>query len=421
MKTIGRICLLFFLLSCCGKCWAEPSYQGKTLSAWLDDYGAGPGDYKPSPQADEALRQIGPEAVPYLLQLLHSTNSADTNSPAPVPASWNHWKAYLAFQALGPLGKAAIPDLVKLAHDPSDQSNPSGTGMAPGVRFWKDTKMVAKFADASATYLAPGQLPFRGTVSLIRAILVDGEIAAWSLAAIGADSVSPLMELLADPNPRLRCRAAVALGLIGRAAEPAVPALIKMLDDPDINTRWEATDALGCIGKRPDIVVPALIGALADPNIGMKFDAMESLGDFREQATNAIPALLAFFPERDMRLGQTAASALIKISRDTTEKEVLPFLLHRIKDSSYVYARSEAVGTLGQMKDEPDLAIPPLIEALGDTNTMNAAIQRLGEFGPAAKAAVPKLVPLTTNQDSRVRDQAVTALGKIDSAWQSGH
>jgi HEAT repeat protein len=253
------------------------------------------------------------------------------------------------------------------------------------------------------------------------AFLVDGEIAAWSLAAIGAESVPPLMEMLTNSNPRLRCRAAVALGLMGEAAEPAVPALVKMLNDPDINTRWEATDALGCVGKLPDLVVPALIEALADPNAGMKFCAMESLGDFGQRATNAIPALLALFPEGDVRLGNYAASALIKISRDTTEKKVLPFLLHRINDSPNAYTCSLAMEILAQMKDEPDLAIPPLLEALGDTNEIirNTAIHCLGDFGSEARAAIPKLISLTTDRNNEVRKLTTNALEKIDPSWQT--
>jgi hypothetical protein len=96
-----------------------PSYGGKTLGAWLDEFGAGPGGYKPNPRADDALRHIGVNAVPYLLELLYATNYTGKDKPfmaVTPPASWEHWKAFLGFQALGPLGKAAIPELVKLAH-----------------------------------------------------------------------------------------------------------------------------------------------------------------------------------------------------------------------------------------------------------------------------------------------------------------
>src|SRR6185436_3120843 len=64
----------------------EPWYRGKPLTMWLEEYGEGPRDYKPSTNADEAIRQIGPRAVPVLLGLLHSTNSGGrilhTNNPS---------------------------------------------------------------------------------------------------------------------------------------------------------------------------------------------------------------------------------------------------------------------------------------------------------------------------------------------------
>jgi HEAT repeat protein len=441
----------------------EPWYRRKSLSGWLAQYGAGPGDYKPSPEIDAALQHIGPRAVPFLLSLLqvkdpsagmHASGIyplASTNLPpavwspsvasraattnisfkarfatwveaytpirfhhAPPPASWDHWKAYLGFQALGPEGGAAIPELLKLAKNASDNSNPSGTGMAPNIGFWKDKASVAMFAAQSATYLSNGQPPFNGSVRR-NVILVDGEIAAWSLAAIGADSVPALTDMLADPVPRLRCRAAVALGLIGPGAERAVPALVKMLDDPDMSTRWEATDALGCISRRSELVVPALIQALSDPNVGMKFTAMKSLGEFGEQASNAIPALLAQFPEGDMRIGQYAASALIKISRETTEKKVLPFLLNRIKSSPYPYIRAITLETLGEATYEPQVVVPAAMEAIDDTNVSLRVygIIVLSEFGPAASAAVPKLTALIHDPDTNTRAQAVAALRKI--------
>jgi hypothetical protein len=399
---------------------SEPSYGGKTISAWLDEYGAGPGGYKPSPQADDALRHIGPNVAPYLLLLLRATNSHAKEQPmnaAPPPASWDHWKAYLGFQAIGPLGKAALPELVKLAHDPSGGSDPSNTGEAPGVEFWKDTASVAEFANTSATYPWSGPHAFGGTVALTREILVDGEIGAWSLAAIGAEGVPPLMELLTNPSPRLRCRAAVALGLTGGAAEPAVPALIKRMDDPDINTRWEAADALGCIGRRADLAVPVLIKTLEDPSSAMRNIAVKSLGDFGEGATNAIPGLLAFFPSDDGRINEAVALALSKISPDTTAKHIIPGLLRKLQDSN-PYFQSEAVATLGQMKLVPDLAIPALIGLADHTNAniRYSAGFWLGSFGPAAKAAVPTLRRLTNDPDNKVSAQAARSLRLIDAS-----
>jgi hypothetical protein len=188
---------------------SEPSYGGKTINAWLDEYGAGPGGYKPSPQADEALRHIGANVAPYLLLLLQSTNppaKAQAMNATPPPASWDHWKAFLGFQTLGPLGKAALPELVKLAH------KPDGTGRYSNLQGMKNMTLVAALAHNSSTYVAAddNRWNWGGLQRNTEPFLVDGDIAAWSLAAIGADSVPALTELLADSNSNLRVRAVLA-------------------------------------------------------------------------------------------------------------------------------------------------------------------------------------------------------------------
>jgi hypothetical protein len=135
------------------------------------------------------------------------------------PASWQHWKVHVAFQALGPLGKPAIPELVKLAH-----LDATGSSILPNSRGLRDLADIAKVSNIS---------------------FVPGEIAAWSLAAMGADGVPPLMELLDDPRPRLKLRAAIALGCIGEAAEPAVPGLVRELKNPAFEVRQRVADQRG--------------------------------------------------------------------------------------------------------------------------------------------------------------------------------
>jgi hypothetical protein len=284
-----------------------------------------------------------------------------------VPASWNHWKAYLAFQALGSAGSSAIPDLVRLARNPDTNSSPSNTREAPPISFWKDKKNILIFAAQSSTYLSHGYPVFPVSIFITgggfvpQPFLSDGEIAAWSLGAIGADSVPPLMEMLTNSNPQIRCRAAMALGMMGKPAEPAVPALAELLHDPDRNTRREAADALGCIGQQPDFVIPALIKVSFDDK-DVESAAIASLGALGERATNAIPALLALFSAEYNSLDQTRgqyrieniALALNKISPEVTRKEVIPLLKTRIQGALSPWTKNMTLGTLGQMTNQPD-------------------------------------------------------------------
>ena len=414
----------------------EPWYDWKPLSAWLAEYGAGPDGYQASPNADEALRHIGPKVIPYLLQLLQETKSPSSfklvrrNPPATplgarsgwlparpratneivqtrltklmekytrfelhritTPASWQHWKAHVAFQALGPLGKPAIPELVKLAH-----LDATGSSILPNSRGLRDLADIAEVSNVS---------------------FVPGEIAAWSLAAMGADGVPPLMELLDDPRPRLKLRAAIALGCIGEAAEPAVPALVRELKNPAFEVRQRVADALGEIGKKPDLAIPALIAVLNDPGYGVGSIAATALGRFGERATNAIPALLGGMDTGPYLVKPAAALALSKISREVTRKEVIPILIRDLRAPT-PGSHNTALITLNQIRDQPDLVVPAIIEALDDAEKMvrHNAVNMLGRMGPLATNAVPKLVSLTSDSDPEVRRDAATALQNIQS------
>jgi len=260
--------------------------------------------------------------------------------------------------------------------------------------------------------------------------LSEGEIAAWSLAAIGADSVPPLMEMLTNSNPQIRCRAAMALGMMGKQAEPAVPALVGMLHDPDRNTRREAADALGWISRQLDIVIPALIQAFGDRDV--ESAAIISLGALGERATNAIPALLALFQAEYNSLDQTRgqyrigniALALNNISPETTGKEVIPFLISRIRNPNSPWNQSMTLSTVGQMTNQPDLLVPVMLEALNknpDNYIRSSTIYDLGNFGPAAKAAVPILIPFSTSQDTNLCRLATNSLDKIDPNRRTPH
>jgi hypothetical protein len=354
---------------------------------------------------------------------------------------------------MGLAGRSAIPDLVRLAHDPVANSSPSNTGEAPSISFWKNDKYIPEFTAQSSTYLAHGSpvipVSFLGSYGgfVREPFLSDGEIAAWSLAAIGADSVPPLMEMLTNSNPQIRCRAAMALGMIGKEAEPAVPALVAMLHDPnrasgfsaartrgvagfantlhdpESNTRREAADALGWIGQQPDSVIPALINAFDDKEV--EFTAIMSLGAFGERATNAIPALLALLSRTtDQYRIHYVALALSHISPETTKKEVMPFLINIIQRSESPWSKSMTLNTLGQMTNEPELVIPVLLEALDSTtdyNTRSTILYQLGDFGPAATSAIPKLISFSTGQDTNLCRLATNTLDKIDRGWRKGH
>src|SRR5277367_5744178 len=104
----------------------EPAYQGRRLNAWL--YEVWYLDGGVDPEAEKAVRQIGTNAIPYLLELATTRDSAlKTKVTAILPEKWfvsyvtksahSHFSAAFGFKALGPGAKTAVPALIKLLDD----------------------------------------------------------------------------------------------------------------------------------------------------------------------------------------------------------------------------------------------------------------------------------------------------------------
>ena len=120
----------------------EPSWHGRTLSAWLNDFDADKMEKRE--QAAQALSHIGSNAVPFLiprlpharyapitqwsglktrlLVLLSKQNFIKVSSPQ--PTSPRH-QALAAIDALGPAAQSALPALETLLHEtPPDPRAP---------------------------------------------------------------------------------------------------------------------------------------------------------------------------------------------------------------------------------------------------------------------------------------------------------
>ena len=83
MRKRVQVALAFVLVATAGVIvWQglrerEPVYQGKPLSVWLQRYNTH-GSFiglRPEPMADEAVRQIGTNAIPTLLHMLRAHDS----------------------------------------------------------------------------------------------------------------------------------------------------------------------------------------------------------------------------------------------------------------------------------------------------------------------------------------------------------
>jgi HEAT repeat protein len=201
-------------------------------------------------QADEAVKAIGTNAIPTLLNILQTKGSLiglklallaqkqhliHVNYIAPES---RYGEVGPAFQALGSDGKHAVPALIGIY-----ERNVSGWS-----RYW--TAGVLGTIGPAASNAVP--------MLLMGATDTNGPIRSACLHALGSIHTQPelvvpaLMQSLKDKDPTARIAAAGSLGDYGKDARASVPALKRLLNDPDMRVRFITMKSLQLIGPADD-------------------------------------------------------------------------------------------------------------------------------------------------------------------------
>lgn len=186
-----------------------PSYAGRSLERWIDEYG---NSYQTDGARlfEDAVRHMGTNQIPYLLEWIQYD-----------PPPWktrlyeiiNHslqWvikdfeledrnavRSKLVWRPLGILGpeaKQAIPELMRMLTN--------STSLA----------LVARAANA--------------------------------LPAFGEEAVPALMAAMTNQQAQIRATAIHVMSYLETNAQHAIPTLVALLNDPDVLIRKEATNAL---------------------------------------------------------------------------------------------------------------------------------------------------------------------------------
>jgi hypothetical protein len=76
--------------------------------------------------------------------------------------------------------------------------------------------------------------------------------------------------------------------------------------------------------------------------------------------------------------------------------------------------RESAAISLGSIHAEPEVVIPALIACLGEDDVNESVVTALAEFGAQARPAVPRILPLLHSYDGETQWAAAGALRKID-------
>ncbi len=280
---------------------------------------------------------------------------------------------------------------------------------------------------------------------------------------IGAPAVPPLIASLKDPKPKVRERAAEALGRIGdaRAVEPLL-ACLKVPDtdqaaadaqdmtnseesddqknaraEEDSRVRQKAAEALGKLG--PPALEP-LIACLDEKDPSVRSLAATSLGQLHD--SRALTPLIACMVElsgkdptdEENSTGVNVHDSLRSALTELGEAAIKP-LLECLKDKN-VHVQEDAADVLNRLNYLPsDLeskttffvllqswdklvglgapAVAPLLGCLKDEDAdrRRGAAEALGQLGD--KRAVEPLIACLQDERAEVKKNAATALGQL--------
>ena len=251
----------------------EPVYQGWTLTQWLEQLDDGEAlgissGRLPSPtpgqlEAARAIRAMGPEALPLLMEDIHARR--DTNcfrirfynwaeahlsrslssrlfSVDPVTEDDRiRWRAAQGLAALGPLAKPARPELKRLLF----------------TNYWHSSIKEA----------------------------------AYALSTIGPEGVEVLTNAVQPQTEWSGMCAIWALGQHPEVGTNDIPFFIKAAKSSSEGTAEGAIEVLGLFHTDPGQVIPALTNILTGKNAQLSQRAARSLAQFGPQAAAAAPLL----------------------------------------------------------------------------------------------------------------------------------
>jgi HEAT repeat protein len=325
---------------------AEPSYQGRRLSAWLDElptftsvsFGAHgesqvvwPGGRVPA--AAEAIQHIGTNSVPYLARIMQAHDGEwrkrirsmqlklRIKSPLQlVQARKNH--ANCALYILGEVGVPAWQELV---------SNPSNDlalrmeaarilGSLPNR--WRDSaplllQAMVEIQDVEFRLTAARSIRSfysSGTLSVLLSHLKSGNIPMQLQVLTVFQKIGPpakeaapaLLACMNSASPEVRSAASFALN----AVDPEdLSARLFLVQHAPLSRRLTECWVLGRTASAPERAVPVLVECLGDAEAQVREAAAQTLGKYGTNAKPAIPALEGLFddPKKYVRIAATNA------------------------------------------------------------------------------------------------------------------
>lgn len=365
LVVISIVCLVVAVGSWAVLSWhREPSYNGKSLSDWVEAATKAPAFGRRGEPWEEAIKHMGTNAVPTLVRWLASEPMFG-------------WRRFFKTQNALPASLRASRVTLWLRDRASSNESRHELRAAAAERA-----LIVLGKDAKSAI--PGLLlMFRDS-----ATPSGGFRAGNVLAGLSKESFPALLKCFSDPQftnyfalVQVLCQ---MRGFLQGEGAAAVPNLCSPLQRADPALKQVCAEALGNVAAAPELAVPSLAAAM----------------------TNAIQ-------NSDVILSRKCAEALGSFgSRGSAAVAALCFAL----DSHDGITSEEPARTLGKIGVDSDMAVPALMAYLrsaGTTGRRKYAIEGLRGYGEAAREAIPLIREALNDDDHDTRALAQQTLQKL--------
>lgn len=247
----------------------------------------------------------------------------------------------------------------------------------------------------------------------------DKDVASTAISSIvrfgpdAAPAVPVLVKLLKDSKHPHRSSICEALGEIGLKPELCLPALAPAIDDKDNGgVRSSAMRAIARLIAKNDLDakpwIPQFLARLPKEESYNRDSVVNALKELGPKAAPATPQLVALLTDESEFFRKRVAVALGEIGPGA--KDAAPALLEAIKTWKEPDDAIEALGKIKHGGDEFAVLVPKLFENIG---LRHVTLEALGSMGSAAAPATPHIVKLLESSADNERYGAAETLGKI--------
>lgn len=346
--------------------------------------------------AANALGHIGAEgAVDALIQVLEPGAEPDPK----VRGS--------ATNALGQIGdRRAVAALISVLDPARESEERVRASAASALGRIGDRVAVAPLVAVASGETAEARV--RGAAATALGLLADARATLV---------LTRLLDPAAEPDPRVRASAAVALGRVGCESAAALRQALAPGAEPDPRVRAAAAAALG-EGQDPEAIptLTRLLDAAREADPFVRAAAANALGQVGDaSAVNGLSRVLTPAVEPEQAVRGSVANALGRIGHRSAVPALSAVLRPGAEPDAVV--RASAARALGLVSDRT--AVEALLGVLADGPELDAFVQEaavgaLGAIGdPAALPALTRLVESASTAEPDLRASAAAALASI--------